>query len=98
MAKARVTLYGVVQGEQVYASLNHEDDCMAAFIAFTLEVNGQTYPGMFQKICQPHGTDFESEVVEGTPPIGPYKGPWNHHAFKPICEEYYRELVGRSGH
>lgn len=69
---------------------------MEAEIYFDLEVNNKVYSGMSSILRQPYGTDYSKEPVEAEKPNGPYKGRFNHDAFRQAAEDYYRESLGRA--
>jgi hypothetical protein len=93
---AMVIFHRIIQDAHDYKCFDHNEDYVVAKIYFTLEIDGQTYEESVE-VRQPYGTDYESLPFEGKPPVGPYRGSWNHVAFLSLTEKYYRGLVGRLG-
>lgn len=93
MPKAKINFHRIIQDTQNYACFQNDEDHMVSRIFFTLEVNGSKYKDLMVEIRQPYGTNFETEPIEVSKPIG-YNGPWNHNAFSDLCDVYFRKAVG----
>ncbi len=97
MPKVRVAFHKVLQNTQNYHSFDKKADHMVSTLFFSLEVGGRHYPDLRVEIRHPFGTDFKLEPVEVAKPVGSYVGPWNHAAFRDLCEKCYRKAVGAEG-
>ena len=97
MPKVRVAFHKVLQNTQNYHSFDKKVDHMVSTLFFSLEVDGRHYQDLRVEIRQPFGTDLKSEPVEVAKPVGSYVGPWNHAAFRDLCEKCYRKGVGAKG-
>jgi len=98
MSKGKVTFQKLIQDSQDYSSFDKSQDHMVSTIHFILEVEGNRYDDMTVEVRQPYGTNYETEPIEVSEITGSYKGAWNHHQFADLCEDYYRMLIGSSGH
>ncbi len=97
MPKAIVTFHKLVQDSQNMATEKPDENHMFSRAFFTLQIGSQTYPDMSVTIRQPYGTEYTTEPIGVEPPIGGYKGNWNHSEFSDAIEDYYRGLIGQQG-
>ena len=97
MVKVTVMFQKMVQDTQDYQSFDKNEDHMVSTLFFSLETGRKRYGDLRVEVRQPYGTPFESEPLEVAKPVGTYPGLWNHAAFRDLCEEYYRKLVGAKG-
>jgi hypothetical protein len=87
----------LIQDVQNYGSSDQNQDYMVSRIMFDLEIEGKLYGSHYVEVRQPRGTDYTKEPIEVGPPIGAYKGSWNHHDFADLSEEFFRSYIGDSG-
>ncbi|MFC1539154.1 hypothetical protein ACFL6H_07010 [Candidatus Latescibacterota bacterium] len=97
MAKAHVLFKRIIVDSQNLQCFKPSDDHMISRLFFNLEVGGNHYTDMMVEVKQPYGTQYESEPLEVSMLIGPYKGNWSHNYFNDIVENYYRSLIGKEG-
>jgi len=97
MIKAHVLFKRIIVDSQKLQCLKRDDDHMVSRLFFDLEVGGNRYSDMMVEVKQPYGTQYESEPLEVSKLIGPYKGNWNHNNFTVLVEKYYRSLIGKEG-
>jgi hypothetical protein len=98
MSTARIVFQKLIQDSQDDGSFEKSDDHLVSIVQFATSIDGRDYGGMSAEVRQPYRTDYEADVFEVGPIIGPYTGPWNHNSFAERCEQYVRSLIGSSGH
>ncbi|MBI5762491.1 MAG: hypothetical protein HZA51_03075 [Planctomycetes bacterium] len=94
--KAKVTFYQCQQDSHAFEASDEKRNHICATLHFALEVGGENHNGMSVDISHPYGTNYDEEIEVGKIQ-GPYKGPWDHAAFVPLAQEYYRSFVGPQG-
>ena len=97
MTKVHVLFKRIIVDLQELQCFEPSDDHMISRLFFDLEVGGNHYYDMMVEVKQPYGTQYESEPLEVSKMIGPYKGNWNHNDFSELVEKYYRSLIGKEG-
>jgi isocitrate dehydrogenase len=95
--KATITFHDLIQETQHVAASDPNREHMVARAWFTLDIGGKQYRNMSATLRQPFGTAYADEPIEVEKPSGPYKGNWDHNAFREIVEDYYRGLIGNQG-
>jgi len=98
MPKVTVNFTRCVQDSQEYGST---DDHMVSRVFFTIETEGRSVP-CYADLRQTVGSDYLKGDIEVAPPKTqkdekPYRGPFNHEAFREQATAYYRAYVGSSG-
>ncbi len=98
MPKVTVNFTRCVQDSQEYGST---DDHMVSRVFFTIETEGRSVP-CYADLKQTVGSDYLKGDIEVAPPKTqkdekPYRGPFNHEAFREQATAYYRAYVGSSG-
>jgi hypothetical protein len=72
--------------------LGSDDAHMMSRVFFSLEVAGETYPGLHANIKQTIGVSREYGPPQIFKPTG-YHGPFNQEAFRAAAEKRYRDCV-----
>jgi hypothetical protein len=74
-----------------------DDQFMVSVLFFSVFYQNREQEGTVV-IKQTVGSDFESDALEVGPPSGQAgRIPFNHNAFRPIAEQYYRSCCGSQG-
>jgi len=97
MTKVHVLFKRIIVDSQKLQCFKPDDDHMISRLFFDLEVGGKHYSDMMVEVKQPYGTQYESEPLEVSKLIGPYRGNWHHNDFCELVEKYYRSLIGKEG-
>jgi hypothetical protein len=93
MATAVVNVSKCIQDVQEIGGSN-DSSVMRSRVFFSLSLNGKTFNDLYVEISQPYGTNYATELIEVSRPVG-YDGPFSHTAFCNEIERYYRSLVGQ---
>jgi hypothetical protein len=88
----------VIQNSQIVHSENKNDDHMLSRCVFLMNFRGQGWIPMHADVRQAYGTDYETDPIEFTKPLGAgYDDPFPYDAFTDLVEAYYRSLFGKYG-
>ena len=93
MAKATINVSKCIQDFQEIGGAA-DKSVMRSRVFFSIILNGKTHNNIYVDISQPYGTNYATELIEVSRPIG-YDGPFSHKAFCEHIEAYYRKLVGQ---
>jgi hypothetical protein len=75
--------------------LGSDGEHIVSRVFFSLELDGETLPGLHANIKQTVRAAFEGGPLTVLKPAG-YHGPFNHAAFSAASESRYRECIGKS--
>ena len=93
MKKAIIYFEKCIQDSQDFGS---NDEHMISRVYFSLEIEGKKYTGLYANLKQTVGSNFETDPIEVSPPIG-YDGTINYAGYRDQVEKYYRSLIGSHG-
>lgn len=93
MPKARVQFTHAILDSQEYGSDNEH---VVSRVFFSLEIDGTAFNDLYVEVRQTPGSDFEKYPLAISAPNG-YNGIFNSNNFRPLVENYYRQLIGQQG-
>ena len=93
MKKAIIQFERCIQDSQDFGS---DDEHMISRVFFSLEIAGKKYEGLYANLKQTVGSNYETDPIEVSPPIG-YDGTINYAGYREQVEKYFRSLVGSQG-
>ena len=78
--------------KQDFPEYGSNEQYMVSRVFFDLNVDGKSYTNLYSNIKQKIGSNFESEPLDISAPVG-YDGKLNFEVFRAIVDTYIRSLI-----